>query len=136
MTKEIMEKARKALASARILLGAGDTDGATNRAYYAMFDSTMAALAWAGIGSVQDQPKTHGGLIGSFGLHLVQSGRLPAELGRSLNRVHELRLIPTGEIVDFSNDFAGWYRARGWWGGRALNQDSYQRPCTVRTVRH
>jgi uncharacterized protein (UPF0332 family) len=97
MTKEIMDKARKALASARILLDAADSDGATNRAYYAMFDSAMAALAWAGIGSAKDQHKTHSGLIGSFGLQLVQTGRLPAELGRSLNRVHELRL--TGDYL-------------------------------------
>lgn len=46
MTKEIMHKAEKALASARILLDANDSDGATNRAYYAMFDATIAALSW------------------------------------------------------------------------------------------
>jgi uncharacterized protein (UPF0332 family) len=97
MTKEIMDKAEKALASARILLNAGDSDGATNRAYYAMFDAAMAALAHAEIGTAQDQHKTHRGLIGSFGLHLVQTGRLPAELGRSLNRVQELRL--TGDYL-------------------------------------
>jgi uncharacterized protein (UPF0332 family) len=51
MTQEIMDKARKALASARILLTAGDSDGATNRAYYAMFDAAIAALAWAGTGT-------------------------------------------------------------------------------------
>ncbi len=87
-----MDKAGKALASARILLDADDSDGATNRACYAMFDAAIAALSWAGVGAAQDQPKTHVGLIGSFGLHLVRSGRLPAELGCSLNRVQELRL--------------------------------------------
>ena len=97
MTKKIMDKAGQALASARILLNAGDSDGATNRAYYAMFDATIAALAWAGIGTAQNRHKTHGGLIGSFGLHLVQTGRLPIELGRSLNRVQELRL--TGDYL-------------------------------------
>jgi hypothetical protein len=71
MTKEIMDKAEKALASASILFDAGDSDGATNRAYYAMFDAAVAALSWAGVGLAQDQHKTHGGLIGSFGLHLV-----------------------------------------------------------------
>jgi uncharacterized protein (UPF0332 family) len=45
MTKEIMDKAEKALAPARILLDAGDSDGATNRVYYAMFDASMAALS-------------------------------------------------------------------------------------------
>jgi uncharacterized protein (UPF0332 family) len=90
MTKEIMEKADKALTSARILLDANDSDGATNRAYYAMFDATIAALAWAAPG--QSPPKTHGALISGFGRLLVQAGHVPAELGRSLNRVHELRL--------------------------------------------
>jgi uncharacterized protein (UPF0332 family) len=71
MTKEIMDKAEKALASASILFDAGDSDGATNRAYYAMFDAAIAAVSWAGVGLAQDQHKTHGGLIGSFGLHLV-----------------------------------------------------------------
>lgn len=60
MTKVIMDKAEQALASARILFNAGDSDGATNRAYYAMFDGAMAALAWAGIGTARDQHKTHG----------------------------------------------------------------------------
>jgi len=45
MTQQIMDKAGKALASDRILLNAGDSDGATNRAYYAMFDAAIAALA-------------------------------------------------------------------------------------------
>jgi hypothetical protein len=64
MTKELMDKAEKALASARLLLKADDSDGAVNRAYSAMFDGALAALSWAGI---RDHHKTWGGLIGSFG---------------------------------------------------------------------
>jgi len=37
MTKDLMGKAERALASAQLLLADGDTDGVTNRAYYAMF---------------------------------------------------------------------------------------------------
>jgi uncharacterized protein (UPF0332 family) len=92
MTQRVMDKAQKALASARILLDAGDTDGAANRAYYAMFDAAIAALSWAGADTEQAPPKTHGGLITSFGQNLVRTGRLPAECGRALNRVQELRL--------------------------------------------
>jgi uncharacterized protein (UPF0332 family) len=33
-----------------------------------------------------------GGLIAGFGRQLVQTGHVPVELGRALNRVHELRL--------------------------------------------
>jgi uncharacterized protein (UPF0332 family) len=92
MTQRVMDKALKALASARILLEAGDTDGATNRAYYAMFDAAMAALSWAGADVEQSPPKTHGGLITSFGQNLVRTGKLPSEFGRAFNRVQELRL--------------------------------------------
>jgi uncharacterized protein (UPF0332 family) len=94
MTKALMDKAEKALASARLLLDANDSDGAVNRAYYAMFDGALAALSWAGI---HDRHKTHGGLIGSFGLHLVQAGHLAPEFGRSFNRIQELRL--TGDYL-------------------------------------
>jgi uncharacterized protein (UPF0332 family) len=92
MTQHVMEKALKALASAGILLDVGDTDGATNRAYYAMFDAAIAALSWAGADTRQAPPKTHGGLIASFGQNLVRTGKLASEFGRSLNRVQELRL--------------------------------------------
>lgn len=92
MKSEMMEKARKALASAQLLLDAGDSDGAANRAYYAMFDAASAALAWAGATGLPGRPKTHGGLIGSIGLHLVRTGRLAAEFGRSFNQVQELRI--------------------------------------------
>ena len=92
MTAEIMEKATKALASAQLLLAADDSDGATNRAYYAMFDAALAALSWVQGDTALRLAKTHSGLIASFGRYLVQAGHVPAELGRSLNRLHELRL--------------------------------------------
>lgn len=40
---DLMDKAERAAASARVLLDAGDADGACNRAYYAMFDAARAA---------------------------------------------------------------------------------------------
>jgi uncharacterized protein (UPF0332 family) len=92
MTAELIHKAKTALSSARLLLAAGDGDGATNRAYYAMFDAATAALLSNGAASPGNLPKSHGGLISAVGQHLVQTGKLPIELGRSLNRIHELRL--------------------------------------------
>ncbi|WP_295439099.1 HEPN domain-containing protein [uncultured Thiodictyon sp.] len=44
---EYLAKARRALASARLLLADGDLDGACNRAYYAMFDAAQAAVETA-----------------------------------------------------------------------------------------
>lgn len=42
--QELIAKANRALASAKLLLDSGDVDGACNRAYYAMFDAARAAL--------------------------------------------------------------------------------------------
>ena len=67
-------KAIRALASARLLLDAGDTDGTCNRAYYAMFDAARAALAGE---DTPETTRTHSGLIAAFGLQLVKPGRLP-----------------------------------------------------------
>ncbi len=87
---------------------AEDTDGATNRAYYAMFDAAIAALSWAGVGTDQSHSKTHTGLIGSFGQHLVKAGHLPAEFGRSFNRVHELRLTADYLAAPVPSEKAQW----------------------------
>ena len=47
-SEELFSKARTAAASARILLSAGDYDGACKRAYYAMFDAARAAFIASG----------------------------------------------------------------------------------------
>lgn len=46
--REFMAKAERAAESAKLLLEAGDADGACNRAYYAMYDAARAALLAAG----------------------------------------------------------------------------------------
>ena len=95
----LIQRAHRALASAHLLLDARDTDGACNRAYYAMFDAARAALA----SEVEPETtKTHGGLIAAFGPQLVKPGRLPKELGRMLNRAEEVRLLAdyTGGSVE------------------------------------
>ena len=90
---ELMAKARRAVLSAKVLLDAGDADGACNRAYYAMFDAARAALIASGAPVVAELARTHNGLISAFSLHLVKTGRVPVELGKSLNKVEDLRLI-------------------------------------------
>jgi uncharacterized protein (UPF0332 family) len=98
---DLIDKASRAAASARLLLDAGDVDGACNRAYYAMFDAARAALIRSGASVVPEVVKTHGGLISAFSMHLVKTGRVPTELGKALNRVAEIRLIAdyTGDEV-------------------------------------
>lgn len=87
---QLMQKGARALESARLLLDAGDADGARNRAYYAMFDAARAALASE---TSPEDTRTHNGLIAAFRLRLVKTGRLPKELGRMLNRAEEVRLL-------------------------------------------
>ena len=104
-----MAKAERAAASVKVLLDAGDADGACNRAYYAMYDAARAALLAAGAPVVEAEiTRAHGGLISAFSLHPVKPGRVPLELGRALNRVEEIRLIADykGDAVDAEQ--AGW----------------------------
>src|SRR5512135_1557461 len=90
---ELLAKAAQASVSAKLLLDAGDADGACNRAYYAMFDAARAALLASGAKVEAEIARTHNGLISAFSLHLVKTGRVPIELGKSLNKAEELRLI-------------------------------------------
>lgn len=99
---DYLAKAQRALASARLLLADGDVEGASNRAYYAMFDAAQAALRHDATPVNPAETRTHRGLIAAFGKHLVQPGVLSADLGRSLNQVERVRLLAdyTGEAID------------------------------------
>lgn len=105
---ELMEKAARAVASAKLLHNAGDVDGACNRAYYAMFDAARAALIWADAGTEPAIARTHSGLISAFGLHLVKPGLLPVEQGKAMNRVAEIRLVADYIGDEVSADTAAW----------------------------
>ena len=105
-TDSLLSKAEQAAASARLLLDSGDTDGACNRAYYAMFDAARAALLSCGI--PPESARTHGGLISAFSMHLVKSGQVSIELGKSINKAEELRLIADykGDPIEYED--AAW----------------------------
>lgn len=89
----LMAKADTACSSARALLVLGDVDGASNRAYYAMFDAARAALLASGAPVEPDIGRTHSSLIGAFGKFLVKNGPVTKDVGRLLNRAHEIRLV-------------------------------------------
>lgn len=103
----LMSKAETACTSAQTLLALGDVDGATNRAYYAMFDAARAALLANADRSSAAEPisRTHGGMIAAFGSAFVKTGLMPKELGRLLNRAHEIRLVAdyTGASVELTD---------------------------------
>ncbi len=109
---DLMDKASRALASGRLLLEAGDTDGACNRAYYAMFDAARAALAAAGTDDEGMNAKTHSGLISAFSLRFVKTGEIPVELGKALNAASELRQAGDYTGVRMPEDKADWAVSR------------------------
>lgn len=82
-----MDKARRDLRSARLLLGDSDADGTINRAFYAMFHAATASLAVQG-----EACSTHAGLISRFSTLFVQTGAIPKEMGRALNLAEKARL--------------------------------------------
>ena len=106
--QDLLAKAIQAAASAKLLLDAGDADGACNRAYYAMFDAARAALLVSGAPVPAEIAKTHSGLISAFSLHLVKTGRVPVEFGKTLNKAEELRLIADYKGDPIENDAASW----------------------------
>ncbi len=106
--QELLVKADRALASAKLLLDSGDVDGACNRAYYAMFDAARAALLSINAPVPAEVARTHSGLIAAFSLHLVKSGRIAIEHGRSLNKVEDLRLIADYRGGPVSLENAAW----------------------------
>ena len=106
--QDLLAKAIQAAASAKLLLDAGDADGACNRAYYAMFDAARAALLASGAPVPAEIAKTHSGLISAFSLHLVKTGRVPVEFGKTLNKAEELRLIADYKGDPIENDAASW----------------------------
>lgn len=98
-SQTFLRKAESAIAEARLLLGAGHSDGACSRAYYAMFDAAHAALFTFSVEEISAPIKTHNGLIAKFGQHVVATGHLTAEYGSDLNKIQSLRAL-----ADYSGD--------------------------------
>lgn len=106
--QDLMAKAIQATSSAKVLLDTGDADGACNRAYYAMFDAARAALLASEALIDLDMCRTHSGLISIFSLHLVKTGRISVEMGKSLNKVEELRLVADYKGDPIEHENAAW----------------------------
>lgn len=85
--RSAIEKAHRALRSARTLL-LEDPAGAANRTYYAAFYAARTALL-----SADEAPRTHAGMRGRFALHFVRTGHLAPEIGRALGVAEHLRLL-------------------------------------------
>ena len=97
-----MEKAHEKLAAARSLARDQHYDDAISRAYYAMFHSAGAVLLSLGI-----TVDSHSALKAMFGLHLVKTGEIRREYGKSLSRLKDDRENGDYDIfTDFGADDA------------------------------
>jgi uncharacterized protein (UPF0332 family) len=103
---DLLVRARRSVVSAKLLFDDGDLSGASNRAYYAMFDAARAALL-AGSAPVKAETiKTHSGLIAAFSLHLIKTGLIPAQYGKSLRQADQVRLAADYSDAEVDRDLA------------------------------
>ena len=84
----LIERAKRYLKSAEILLEEGDYESSVSRTYYAMFYSAQAMLLTKNLSF-----SSHKGVISAFGEHFVKTGIFPRERGRELNKAFEKRQI-------------------------------------------
>lgn len=82
----LLRKARRTLEEAAYLQAGGFAEGATVRAYYAMFHAAEAALLSQGFAF-----SSHRAVLGAFGRELVGSGLLDRSLHRYLLDAFERR---------------------------------------------
>ena len=83
-------KAKTAPQSAHSLLDLGDTEGAVNRAYYAMFNAARTILEKLDPDLIAG--KTHASVLRHFSNHVVKGGGLDPAHGRALNRAFDARM--------------------------------------------
>jgi len=92
----LIEKARRYLRSAGLLIQDGDYDSAVSRSYYAMFYSAEAALL-----KKKMTFTSHKAVISAFGQHFVKTGIFDKRLGRDLNIIFDKR-----QLGDYGSDFS------------------------------
>jgi uncharacterized protein (UPF0332 family) len=106
VTSPFLRRAETSVKSAKLLLGVGDTDGASSRAYYAMYDAVRACLGWAGIAPERGEFKTHHGITTAFGLHLVKPGLFPVAASKAFHRVQFIRQTADYAVLPVPHDDA------------------------------
>ena len=94
--QSLIEKSRRYLRSAELLVQDGDYDSAVSRSYYAMFYSAEAALLKRGMAF-----SSHKAVISAFGRHFVKPGILEKRLGRDLNVAFDER-----QVGDYESNFS------------------------------
>ncbi len=101
----LIRKSEPAIRSAQLSLQNADPDAAVNRAYYAMFNISRAALLESGVPE-GDLPRTHRGINEAFRQHAVLTGRIQPDVARSLSKAESLRLMADYTATEIDSDKA------------------------------
>jgi uncharacterized protein (UPF0332 family) len=83
-----LNRAKKALLAAKILIEKDLREDCISRAYYAVLHGAKAALSMVGV-----EPDTHDGVRRMFGLHLVKTGKIEKEFAKIFTAEQEDREI-------------------------------------------
>ncbi|MHB8419823.1 MAG: HEPN domain-containing protein [Myxococcales bacterium] len=83
----MVEKARRSIHAAEVLLAQGEPEIAAGRAYYAMFYAAEALLQDRGL-----HFKRHSGVHTAFGEHFIKTDKLDAKLHRWLIDAFDQRI--------------------------------------------
>ena len=86
--ESLIQRAKRALASAELLIREGDLEGAVSRSYYAMFYAAEAILLTKNL-----NPSSHKGVITLFGEHFVKAGIFPKEMSKRFKNSFDRRLV-------------------------------------------
>ncbi len=75
--------------------------------------TSVAEVTNAALTATQKPPeseaiKTHSGLISAFSLHLVKTGQVSVELGKSFSKVADIRLVAEYSDEEVTPDRAKW----------------------------
>lgn len=92
---DYMDKVNTKLKSSKLLIELGDYSDSVSLSYYAMFLTAKALLIKKNI-----FPKTHSGLISTFGKEYVKDGTFNLESYRNFARTQTLRETADYEAVD------------------------------------
>ena len=91
----LVQKPRRYLSSADLLLREGDYESSVSRTYYAMFYCAQGMLLTKELSF-----SSHKGVLSAFGTHFVKTNVVPKEMGTELNRAFQRR-----QMGDYGHTF-------------------------------
>ena len=101
-SKQLLEKAGRAIEAAEVLLANEHTEFAVGRAYYALFYVTEALLNEKDL-----RFSKHGGVHGAFGKHFIKTGLFDEKYHRWLLNAFDRRIVGDYSVeVVFSREEA------------------------------